>query len=686
MRLHFSFFLVIALLAFSSISSAQSKIDLQLLKTLRKSEATVPVPVRGANVRNVEMLTVMAVLHEGAQLPVAELKEMGVRVGSQVGRVVSLRTPIDRLETLAELPCIESVNANRRHEVNCMITRKETGVDILHGGQSSKGESVPLPYTGKGVLLGIVDTGIEYNHLNFRDPETGKSRVNTAVLYRPLEGEADAVREVYVDPSQIDTLTTDYVLKGHGTQTTGVAAGSYPGLQQYGMAPEADLILCGTSVLEDDRLIDALQIIFARAEELGRPCVVNLSIGNSVDWKDGKTPLCLACDALTEGGNAAGRAIVFSAGNYGDKRFSAEYQFCDTMPVYTLLEPYRTDNHSWYYDPNVVVYSSDSLPIQLDFLLFDTLRCEFRELPFEQHRLDTLEAGHDNRRLVDIDCDTCDMKGFEHCLLSAKLSGTPGTSVAIYYVNKWSVDYAMMAGRNEERWLSGTADLSISDLCCLDAVISVGSYCDRDSLFNVFNRTVWPTDSRNEINKFSSYGRTWQGTPKPDVVAPGDLLVSSYSSFHEARIIYYYTSGRYLDSPMMYVVTPDAEGPTYYWTSDRGTSLSSPCVAGIIALWMEACPTLSVRQIREILHETSRFDDYCQESFGNGMQAGFGKIDAVAGMQKVLEMSAIQDVRPEPVLTHGCYDLFGRSIRSQNSHRGISIKDGKAIMSWGSFR
>lgn len=677
--------IILWMLSFCSVTvlSAQSKLDLSLLRLQRQQERQVVSMVRNGSARaevRDTILTVIAVLQKGCELPTQELEEMGIAIGTRVGRVATLRVPVSRLDELSAIPDIESLSANHRHHPACFNTRAETGVGQIHNGTWSL-QDYPISerYTGQGVLLGIIDTGIEYNHLNFLDPETGASRLKGALLYRPEEGAADSVREYYTEPQQIDTLTTDCVTNAHGTHTAGVAGGSYLALDQQGMAPESDLMLCGTSVLEDDRLIDALVQTFARADELGEPCVVNLSIGNPIGWKDGQSPLNLVCDALTDGGEAPGRVIVFSAGNDGAKSYVVNHELRDTLPVYLLLEPHKQKGESFYYNPNLDVYCSDSLPLTLEYLLYDTLLQTFSPLPFEQHLLDTLEAGHGSCRHLILDADTCCMTPYPHNLMACRIKGHPGSHFSIYYINNVSVSYAILQREDEYHWLQGSPEGSISDLCTTPAVLSVGAYSAVDTLVNVFGRVHHPVAPSGDVCAFSSYGRSMQGIPYPDVLCPGASVVSSFSRFWADKIAYYYTSGRYLDSPMMYVLTPDSEGPTYYWIHAVGTSQSSPVLAGIIALWLQACPTLSVRQIREILQQTSIFDEACAQAPGGALQAGLGKVDAVAGLQAVLSHVSLPITQSGVEQSDIHYNLYGQKLSRHASTRGLCIVNGTKV-------
>lgn len=579
------------------------------------------------------------------------------------------------------------IGASRRHQITCRTARNDTYVTNIQDAALALRAGLEQPYTGQGVLVGIVDVGIEYNHLNFRDPQTGRTRLKGAVLYRE-EGAPDSVREYYVDEAIIDTLTTDTPSYGHGTHTSGIASGSYTGLGQQGMAPGAALMLCGTSSLADEYLIDAIRMTFDRADELDVPCVINMSIGNPVGWKDGLSTFCLACDSLTEGGTKPGRVIVVSAGNDGDCAFSVEHEFTDSEPVYSLLTPALFESKFAYVNPNIDVYCSDSLSASVDYVLYDTLTHSFDEFPFEQHLLDTLEAEHDGRRHLCLDADTCFLADFAGRILAVRFRGQPGSSITAYYINNESVKCAMFRPSSEARWLQGTSNMSISDLCCTDAVLSVGAYSAVSAVTNVFNRTLRSSSEQARVCPFSSFGRTWQGVAKPDVICPGVNVVSSFSAFFEDKIEYYYKSGRYPNSPMMHVVTPEetdapwyrpeAPGRTYYWIADQGTSMSSPVMAGIIALWLEACPTLSVQDVRDVLRETARFDEFCLTAPHGVLQAGCGKADALRGLQRILNVQeGIREIERNREC-QGAFDSMGRRLLVPRS--GLVISNGQKVL------
>lgn len=556
---------------------------------------------------------------------------------------------------------------------------------------------LPHGYTGQGVLVGVYDTGIDYNHISFRHPESGQTRISLAILYRELEGAADSIREVYSSPAAIDTLTTDTHLSTHGTHTAATAAGSYRGWGLQGMAPEASLALCGTSSLERDRMEDALRSIFAYADDLGMPCVVNVSIGNATGWKDGLSAIPQLCEELTDGGEAPGRVIVFAAGNDGNKDFCLHHRFEATdQPVYTMLQAPKNGQVTQYRNFGLETYSSDSLPMSCTLVAYDTLRhCEadFQLLTLSGDTLtatqlrdtvyytDSLAIDHNNRRYLCWEMqDTCTLitPDPQHTILAARFMGQRGSEFTSYYYMDSSIGRYTLTDASQPGWLTSNSQHSVSEFCCTESVISVGAYNGGvDSLTNILGNTLYPIVPSGHVADFTSYGTTDYGVDKPDVLCPGVSVISGFSSFCDDKVDYY-TSGRNPKSPIIYQLPPAYEGDrSYYWTADVGTSQSAPVMAGIIALWLEACPTLTTQQIRHILQQTSLVDDALLSDALAGVdqrQIGFGKVDAVAGMKSVLTltdaMPAVTNAASEPA-NGPVFDLYGRPIMGHDPVRII---------------
>ena len=123
-------------------------------------------------------------------------------------------------------------------------------------------------------------------------------------------------------------------------------------------------------------------------------------------------------------------------------------------------------------------------------------------------------------------------------------------------------------------------------------------------------------------------------------MAPGSNIVSSYNSF-------------YLEAnPDVSDTDSDVErftyhGRTYAWNSNTGTSMSTPVVAGAIALWLQACPDLSPTDILDLIRLTSRHPEDELDYPNN--QYGHGEINAYLGLLHLLGIDAIEGISGTPV-------------------------------------
>lgn len=179
-------------------------------------------------------------------------------------------------------------------------------------------------FTGKGVVVGMVDSGLDWDH-----PDFWSSPSDTRILYiwnqtiTPLGGEAPPPEFGYgveYDSSDVIAGTPREVdSTGHGTHVMGAAAGDgsatnglEPPGRYAGLAPEAYIIAVKTTWLDAD-VVDGVDYIFRRAEALGLPCVVNLSLGSHYGPHDGTGPFEAAIANLT----GPGKIVVGAAGNSG---------------------------------------------------------------------------------------------------------------------------------------------------------------------------------------------------------------------------------------------------------------------------------------------------------------------------------------------------------------------------------
>ena len=162
---------------------------------------------------------------------------------------------------------------------------------------------------GKGIIVGVVDTGIDPKHAAFQ------GRI-LSIWDQVLSGDGVAEGGYGVELTG-NLLTTSRDLHGHGTHVSGIAAGSD---ETYcGVAPEADLVMVKTDFM-DAHIADGVRYIFRVADEMDRPAVVNLSLGGHWDPHDGTDSLSQIIDAES----GPGKIVCCAAGNEGNDNIHAQ--------------------------------------------------------------------------------------------------------------------------------------------------------------------------------------------------------------------------------------------------------------------------------------------------------------------------------------------------------------------------
>ena len=263
--------------------------------------------------------------------PVAELGK--TRDGKNW--IVSARVPLSRLADIRADPRVVSLKGAQQTGPSLHKTVPEilAAPDNLPAGSRR----------GKGAVVGIIDYGCDFAHLNFRNPDgttriealwdqsgtlEGKSTVQFGRVYSRAAINA-ALKSA--DPYGALGYNPDPRQEGmHGTHVMDIAAGGGRGSDVSGVAPEATIIFVHlstddipwtgeaslTTKLGDSvHLVEALDWIFRTADS--RPCAVNISLATNCGPHDGSTPFEQALDSLVAA--APNRAVVIAAANsYAD--------------------------------------------------------------------------------------------------------------------------------------------------------------------------------------------------------------------------------------------------------------------------------------------------------------------------------------------------------------------------------
>ncbi|HUP89731.1 MAG TPA: S8 family serine peptidase, partial [Longimicrobiales bacterium] len=292
---------------------------------LRSVTPAAGVAMRPATAFDVARVSVFVLLaDEGG---VGELIAAGARIGSRVGNIVTADLRIDKLPTLFTSPHFKMFEAAREVRVQHDSSMKAIRADLVRRAQGGAWTGT----TGRGVVVGVYDTGLDFNHDDFLD-QAGNTRVlsiwdQTVTTGTPPAGfvygtfcSRAAIQQTINTPGS--TACPQQDSNGHGTHVAGTAAGdgSAVGIggtpfQYAGVAPLADLVIVkgGNGLFSESGIVDGLVFLERQAKQLNRPMVVNLSLGSQAGAHDGSRLYETVVDSLSR----AGFIVVFSAGNEG---------------------------------------------------------------------------------------------------------------------------------------------------------------------------------------------------------------------------------------------------------------------------------------------------------------------------------------------------------------------------------
>ena len=501
---------------------------------------------------------------------------------------------------------------------------------------------------GKGVIVGVVDTGIDIHHPDFLD-ENGKTRIAWLLNAEPPRGLHPEVEKLFgcddpgqsecavYDASDIDALialgsTAIHDAKGHGTHVTSIAAGNggisiHTKPKLVGVAPAATLIIASPSTdggFFDDDVLRAASFVFERAAALGTPgpmpVVCNLSLGGDFGPHDGTSALEHGLAAMV-GDDKPGRAIVVAAGNsgaltdLGDGPSSGIHTEAHVTPGGITRVPLRAGQSAkgqgfvW-----ITFHPGDVVDVALEGP--DGSRWVGFQSPGD-------EAGYDDKEGT--------TAGVVNNHVGKSSSITADTNSAVVVVQgKWddrSEFNVLLRGAGEASlWVVGTGDVGpdaklgvVFERAIRQGTVTVPA--SAPGLLAVgctLNRLQWKPlgsdplvisglagDEHPEPDGacyFSASGPTPLGVMKPEISAPGGFVVAAMSSEADPRKV----QGGLFDS----AGCPDS-GTACFLVDEQhavaaGTSMSAPHVAGAIALLMQIDPTLTQGRVTDILQAGAR--------------------------------------------------------------------------------
>ena len=502
------------------------------------------------------------------------------------------------------------------------------------------------PFKGKDVIVGFVDQGLDYNHPDFID-----ANGNTRVLYywdhtlpvaantpQPYGyGQLWTAAEI-----QAGTCGSIEESSAHGTSVAGagVSDGSATG-RETGMAPEAKIIVIETNFnLQNWTLTvaDACDFVFKKAEELGLPAVVNLSVGSYLGSHDGTDPAAVLMDNLLD--EKEGRIIVCAAGNsgswgkyhvHGDVDADTSFVWVKPNPgsqlgpntVYMDLWTDLTDagwNYAWaanlgsgsFQQRAQTVYRAANTGIGT--VIRDTLWNG-------PNRIATMEIYPEvvgpNLHL-EFYLNNVDSTSYLYALKTTGAGNydawTGSVSIALNDMLTTGLPAAGVYPNIVNYNMPDTLQTIVSSWNCSPKVVTVGNIRNRfghlDKNGNYYTPAPSYTSEVGELSMNSSKGPTRSGHIKPDISACGDVSLSAGPFW-------------LLNDPGWNASMSD-DG---MHVRNGGTSMASPVVAGIAALYLEKCSKGNYQSFLDVLHSTAFTDAFTGTVPNNAY--GYGKVHAL---------------------------------------------------------
>lgn len=515
-------------------------------------------------------------------------------------------------------------------------------IHLVHQGLNG----VDTNYTGKGVIMGVIDQGIDFNHPDFKTA-TGKTRV-LRYWDHSVNGPNSPQPYNYGvvwDSSAINagTCTSLETVTAHGTTVAGMAAGNArANTKNKGAAPDADIVVVETNFNLPNwtlTIADACDYIFKVADTLGKPAVINISLGDYLGSHDGDDPASDLIESLLD--LSPGRIVVCAAGNSGNQgkyhvrnnQIGSDTTFFWNIPNtgMTVAGPNKivfdlwsdTSQAHYYYG-----FGADKITPNFSFrgnTAFRYATSNMNQVPVT----DTLYNGSGQRMAI-IDSyreivganfhmlcvfTTIDSMAYRYRFMttgSGQYDAWGGSWIQLSNFSS-AVPSVVQYPAMQHYIMPDTLQTIVSSWNCSEKVISVANMRNRKGHITK-NNTYYQPASTTPVGKLSencSKGPARNGTTKPDITAAGDVTLAAGPLW--------YLSNTANNS------TIDLGG---FHVRNGGTSMASPVVAGIAALYLQKCPSSTYQQFKLDLTNTAIVDGYTGVT--PNFAYGFGKADALA--------------------------------------------------------
>jgi subtilisin family serine protease len=545
-----------------------------------------------------------------------QLEAAGARVRTALPGVFTAWIPADRVEEVAALGGVSRIEGASIDEITNDIGATVTGAATFRGPGPGFGG-----LNGAGVIVANVDTGVDYDHDDFKTPG-GLTRILKIWDQTNGAGPAPAGFGYGTEwnSAQIDALTAlAGDTNGHGSHTMGtiagdgsaIAGGSAPAHTYAGMAPLADIIVVDgstTGSFSRTQMLDGANYVFQQATLAGKSAVVNMSIGSQFGPKDGTDAFELGIDALS----GPGKVVVMSAGNdrslsLHSEVFAAGAGTSTTVSV-TSAATNRRIVFNGYYE------ASENLNVQVTTpggtvigpIALGGVSGGFpgpatpNGTVYVENGL-ALTATGDRQVYIDLAWAAAGagVGTWTFTFIPVTLGAANGE------VDLWRVSFNtttcnfVIGNQPTEEIISAIATSPNS--------IAAGAWVSRQNWIDCGGGgAIFGQPAAGNIANFSSQGPTRDGRIKPDVSGPGSAILSTKSGDIAASC-----------------ASPDVDLAGLRHTANQGTSMSAPHVSGAVALLYQKYGALTPAQLQTILH-TRAIVDASVTAFGPVPNKDFG--------------------------------------------------------------
>lgn len=590
------------------------------------------------SIKSVSYISLFGVAKE--QINWTELANKGCIIGQKTGKIRTLKIPLLVLATLNLGDYFSYIEFPAKIEHHLDRAIKDTRTDSVH-----RGINLPRSITGKNVYIGITDWGFDYTHPMFYDTLLQTSRVKAAWdQYKQIGTSPTSFNYgvEYDSSTELITAGSDtaniYNYNTHGTHVAGIAGGSGGGLNFRGFAFESELLFC-TFLIDAASVIDGFNWMHEKATAAGKRLVINMSWGlYYMGTLDGNSLLSQALQSLSD----QGVVFVASAGNNGNVNFHVKKQFVNNQfDTRINFYDYNANPNTW--GQSITMWGEENKDFGIQLKVYSSNGTLLATSDTIQ--TSTISSYIDSSFIIGTDTVRFNVAG-EHMhplnnrpnlrlrvqnknTTTATVLSSFATSGTVHYwnvtelitgVGNWGMPFTFFGANG----LAGDANYSIGEPTCSPDAISVGAYA---SSYNTPNGSL----VGGGLATFTSIGPLYTEAMKPDISAPGVSITSSISSFTDAS----YSA----------VTSTTFNGTTYDFARFSGTSMSSPAVAGIVALILDANPYLMPHQVKTILKQTARLDQHTGIISAPGnTRWGMGKVNALAAVLLALNTISLEEI------------------------------------------